>query len=75
MCLELWMWAYQKYEINWIVRKLYWVEYDDCTYLNVHDDSGMNRRNNVTYDLQCKNGKILMPWNIVIKVLQVGSKC
>ena len=53
------MWVHQKYGISWIIRKLYSVESNDCTYLTVHNNDGMNRWNDVTYDLKCTNGKIM----------------
>ena len=49
------------------------VEYDDFTYLAVHNNGGMNQQNDVTYDLQSTNSKNLVTWNIVIKYLQVLS--
>ena len=39
MCLEVWMWVRQKYEIIWI-KILYSVESNNCTYVTVHDNGG-----------------------------------
>ena len=48
-------------------RKSYSVKYDDCTYIDVHSNDGMNRQNNdiglnqstnllfMTYNVQTKN--------------------
>ena len=49
-----------------IVRITYSVESNDCTYLDIHDDGGMNQRIDVTYDLQCTNGKLTMAIIIII---------
>ena len=38
-----------KYVMSQIVRKLYSVESNYCTYLDVHDDGGMNWRNTEIY--------------------------
>ena len=56
---------------NW--RNFYSAKWDNLNYLIVHSDGGMNQRNSLTYELQFTNGKILISWNIVIKVLQEQS--
>ena len=53
---------HQKYGMSRIVRKLYSVESNYCTYLAVHGDCGINRQNSETYDLQftnCKRTKMI----------------
>ena len=74
MCPEVWMWVHRKYKMSWIKRKLYSFKWDNCTYLDIHDDDGTNQLNYVTYDPQCINDKTLMTWNIAIKVLQLHLK-
>ena len=59
------MWVHRKYGISQIVRKLYSVESNKCTYLTVHNDGGNNQQNDVTYDLQYKNGKIMITMTII----------
>ena len=59
------MWVHQKYGSIRIKRKLYSVKSNDCTYLYVNNDGWTNRQNNVTYDLQCTNGKIMMKITVI----------
>ena len=65
VCLEVWMWLHQQYETSSIARKFYIVESNECTYLVVHNDGGMNRKNDVTYDLQRTIGKIMITITII----------
>ena len=51
------MWVHQKYGISLVVSKLYSVESNDCTYLAVNENVGMNWANNKNYDPQCTNVK------------------
>ena len=61
----------QKYGSTQIVIILYTVVSNHFTYFFVYYNDGMNRQNDIYYDLQYTNGKIFTIWNIVIKVLQV----
>ena len=65
VCLEVRMWVHQKYEMIWIVRKLYSVNSNDCTYLAVHDDGGMIWWDDGTLDLKYTNIKIVMKLRII----------
>ena len=60
MCLELWMWVHKKCGISRIKKTLYLVESNECTYLAVHGNGGMNKQNNETYGLQYKSSKTMM---------------
>ena len=46
-------------------KKISSVKSNNCTYLSVNNNDGMNIRNNETYDLQFKNGKIMMTTTII----------
>ena len=55
----------QKCVISQIVRKFYEIKSNDCTYLIVQDNGGMNQQNDVTYDLQCTNREIIITITII----------
>ena len=54
-----------KYGTSPIVRNFYSVESNGYTYLAVHDICGTNQQNDVTYDPQCTNGKIITTITII----------
>ena len=64
-CVLKYKCEYIKYGISLILRVSYSVEYNDFTYLAVHNYGGIIWGNNVTSDLQYTNIKIIMTLKII----------